>query len=110
MMNIYTNAIYDKTDKLVGHLDGAKLHLDGIEYYLVESKKRITGWRCFGIYKTNWRFQCKIYSNEIRLSLKTDCKSHSDGPGTCTYVQADLVLMNTVVRLGNEFTYGSLFA
>lgn len=109
-MDIYTKNIYDKTDKNVGYLDGAKLHLDGIDYCLTTSKKRIEGWRCYGIFATNWRFQCKIYSNEIRLSLKTDCKSHSDGPGTCKYVQADLVLMNTVVRLGNEFVYGSLFA
>lgn len=109
-MSIYTTDIFDKTDKVVGYLEGANLHLDGYDFYLVESKKRIEGWRCYGIHETNWRFYCKKYSNEIRLSLKTECKSSPmTGPKTCKYLRADLVLMDIVVRLGNEFVYNSLF-
>jgi hypothetical protein len=99
-MNVYTTDIFDKTDKVVGYLEGSNLHLDGQDFYLVESKKRIEGWRCYGIYNTNWRFYCKKFSNEIVLSIKSNCK----------YVRSDLILMDIVVRLGNEFVYNSLFA
>jgi len=45
--------------------------------------------------EANWRFFVNIYSNEIKISLKCECK----------YVRADLVLMDIVIRLGDEFTY-----
>jgi len=108
-MNVYNNNVYDKTDKITGYLDGLKLKLDGIFFHLELSKKKIDGWRCFRMYsydyelskylETNWRFMCKIYSNEIQIALKSNCK----------YVKADLIIMDSVIRLGDQFTYGRLF-
>ena len=95
----YSQCIFTKKGGNIGYLDGEKLHLEGTDFYLTGSRKIIPGWRCYGIEGTNWRFLCKIYDSKIRFSVKSDCK----------YNKFDLVLMDIVVRLGNEFKFDGMF-
>lgn len=97
--NIYSNDIYDYDDNICGNINGNFVKIYSLYFEIKKSKHRHDGWLCFKICNSNWRFNCKIYSNEIEFSIKE----------TNVFTSIDLKIFSLVINHGSVFLYNKIF-
>jgi hypothetical protein len=97
--NIYSDDIYDYNDNICGRINGNFVNIYSITFEIKKSKHKRDGWLCFKIYNSNWRLNCKIYSNEMEFSIRD----------TNVFTPIDLKIFSLVVNHGSVFLYNKIF-
>jgi len=97
--NIYSNDIYDKNDNICGNINGNFVKIYSTRFEIKKSKHKRDGWMCFKICNSNWRLNCKIYSNEIEFSIKE----------ANIFTPVDIKIFGLISQYGWTFLYNKIF-